>query len=68
MGWRVVIRIELLDKLILPKGFQYPESIMKVINLVDFDLWCIMDKKQMIYRYRGMKKRYPNRVLIPFAR
>ena len=64
------MQIELLDKLMLPEGFEYPEAIKKVINLnlIDFDLLYIMDKKQMIYRYEGMKKRYPNRVLIPFAR
>ena len=64
------MQIELLDESLLPEGFQYPESFLRVINLnlIDLDLWYVMDKKQMIYRYEGIKKRYPNRVLIPFAR
>lgn len=62
--------IELLDESILPKGFEYPKTFLRAINLnlVDFDLWYLMDKEQMIYRYEGMKVRYPNRMLIPFAR
>ncbi|MCX7921442.1 MAG: hypothetical protein N3B21_05395 [Clostridia bacterium] len=64
------MNIELLDESILPKGFKYPSSFLKAIslNLVNLDLWYVMDKEQMIYRYEGMKERYPNRTLIPFAR
>ncbi len=64
------MNIELLDKSILPVGFSYPESFLRILNLnlVDLDLWYIMDKEQMMYRYEGLKGRYPNRVLIPFAK
>lgn len=52
------------------EGFEYPQSFMKAIelNLVDFDLWYIMDGGQVLQRLEGLKKRYPNRKLIPFAR
>lgn len=52
------------------KGFEYPQSIVKVVelNLVDFDLWYIMDEKQVLQRIEGLKQRYPKRKLIPFAR
>lgn len=64
------MKFELLDESVLPKGFEYPKPILKAIslNLVDFDFWYIMNKEQMMYRYEGMKSRYPNRTLIPFAR
>lgn len=64
------INIKFLDKSILPKGFSYPEPLLKILklNIVDFNLWYIMDNKQMLLRYEGLKERYPNRVLIPFAK
>jgi hypothetical protein len=59
-----------LPKYILDKGFKYPDSFLKVIelDLVDFDLWYIMDEEQVQGRIKGLEKRYPNRSLIPFAR
>ncbi len=52
------------------EGFQYPASFLKAIdlNLVDFDLWYIMDEDQVVSRNEGLKRRYPARKLIPFAR
>jgi len=52
------------------EGFEYPQSFMKAIelNLVDFDLWYMMDEGQVLRRIEGLKQRYPNRKLIPFAR
>lgn len=50
--------------------FEYPKSFMKVIelNLIDFDLWYVMDECQVLRRMDGLKQRYPNRKLVPFAR
>lgn len=61
---------KLLDEAALPTGFRYPESFLRIVklNLVDLDLWYVMDKEQMRCRYEGLKERYPNRALIPFAR
>ncbi|ATH92919.1 hypothetical protein ACH95_21225 [Bacillus glycinifermentans] len=52
------------------EGFEYPQSFLKIIelNLVDFDLWYIMSETQVLRRLEGLKERYPNRKLIPFAR
>jgi hypothetical protein len=52
------------------EGLEYPQSFMKAIelNLVDFDLWYMMDEGQVLRRIEGLKQRYPNRKLIPFAR
>ncbi|EHM52649.1 hypothetical protein [Cardiobacterium valvarum] len=50
--------------------FQYPASFKKIVklNLVDFDVWYLMDAEHAKLRYDGLQKRYPNRKLIPFAR
>ena len=60
----------MIDEHLLPSGFSYPKSFLKILelNLVDLDLWYVMNKEQLIYRYEGLKERYPQRVLIPFAR
>jgi len=54
----------------LPKNFKYPDSFLKVIrlNLLDFDLWYLMNEDQVLQRLKGLHMRYPDRVLIPFAR
>lgn len=50
--------------------FIYPENYNKLIelNLVDFDVWYLMESGQATRRYHDLKERYPNRKLIPFAR
>lgn len=64
------MNMKLLDDDMLPKGFNYPEPFLRILNLnlVNFDLWFIMNKEQMIITFEGLKKRYPDRVLIPFAK
>jgi hypothetical protein len=51
-------------------GFSYPKAYIKAIelNLVDLDIWYIMDDKQVLLRLDGLQKRYPKRKLVPFAR
>lgn len=50
--------------------FQYPASFVKAIklNLLNFDFWYFMPNEQVLERINGLKKRYPSRKLIPFAR
>lgn len=50
--------------------FAYPESFLKILelNLLDYDVWYIMPKEQVETRIKGLKQRYPNRRLVPFAR
>jgi hypothetical protein len=54
----------------LEKGFKYPESYIKIIelNLVDFDYWYIISEEQALKRLTGLRQRYPERYLVPFAR
>lgn len=62
--------IQLLNTLDLPKGFIYPNSFIKAINLnlIDIEPWYIMNKEDVLLRIKGMQKRYSQRTLIPFAR
>ncbi|MDU1315377.1 MAG: hypothetical protein E6940_15235 [Clostridium septicum] len=64
------MNIEILEKKLGFDGFQYPDSFIKAIelNLLDFDLWYIMDEERVLNRLKGVTERYPNRKLIPFAR
>ena len=64
------MNIESLENKLGIEGFQYPDSFIKAIelNLLDFDLWYIMDEERVLKRLKGVTERYPNRKLIPFAR
>ncbi len=64
------MNIETLANKLGVNGFQYPDSFIKIIelNLLDFDLWYIMDEERVLSRLKGVMERYPNRKLIPFAR
>ena len=41
--------------------FQYPESFKKCIelNLVDFDIWYLLDSEWALSLYEGLQERYP---------
>lgn len=51
-------------------GYTYPREFLKMVdlNLVDFDLWYLMAREQVEIRIAGLKNRYPERKLVPFAR
>ena len=52
------------------ENYSYPEEFIKIVdlNLVDLDLWYLMNKEQVEIRIKGLKDRFPQRKLIPFAR
>ncbi len=60
----------LLSKEELPAWFVYPKEYKVLIeqNLLDFAPWIILPKDSARIRLEGVKKRYPNRCLFPFAR
>lgn len=62
--------IKILGKSELPSDFVYPDSYLKTVrlNLIELEPWYFMDKQDVIQRIQGMRIRYPNRILIPFAR
>ncbi len=52
------------------KDMNIQESFLKIVNLnlADLDLWYLMTKEQAEIRITGLKSRYPERKLIPFAK
>lgn len=62
--------LKLIKKNNLPEKFEYPEAIHKLLecNLINFDVWYFMDGIDAKLRLDGLRERYPNRNLIPFAR
>ena len=66
----IIMNVEVLEDRLGINGFRYPDSFIKAIelNLLDFDLWYIMDEERVLNRLKGITERYPNRNLIPFAR
>ena len=50
--------------------FEYPKSFEKIVelNLVDFDIWHLLDSDWAAELYQGLQTRYPDRKLIPFAK
>lgn len=62
--------MEIFDVQEFYEGYNYPREFLKIVelNLVDLDIWYLMPKEQLEIRMRGLKNRYPERKLIPFAR
>ena len=50
--------------------FKYPKAYLELIglNCVDFGAWYFMSDNQVEKRIVGLRRRYPHRKLIPFAR
>lgn len=62
--------MDIYDTSSMYKEFKYPASYIKAVdlNLIDFEFWYLMSKEQVALRICGLRERYPNRKLIPFAR
>lgn len=50
--------------------FKYPKEFIRILelNLIDFDVWYILNEKDVIDKLKGLRKRYSKRKLIPFAK
>ena len=59
----------LLDVNSLPAGFEYPRQFIRVVELglIDLEPWHILEGEHLFDQDRGLKDRYPTRVLVPFA-
>lgn len=62
--------MELYNISAIYSNYVYPAEFIKIVelNLVDFDMWYLMNSEQVDIRIKGLKSRYPSRNLIPFAR
>lgn len=64
------MNLDILKEKLGIEEFKYPKSFIKAkeLNLLDFDLWYIMNEEMTIDRLNGIRERYPSRKLIPFAK
>jgi len=62
--------LKILEEPERPQWFQYPSSYLRAVNqnLVDLTPWYLMDAGKVLERMAGLKRRYPDRDLFPFAR
>ena len=62
--------VELLDATDLPAGFEYPREFLRVVELglLDLEPWLVLEGEQLRDRNRGLRERYQDRSLVPFAR
>jgi hypothetical protein len=61
--------MKLLGKADIGNDFEYPAEFLRVLDLglINLKPWEIIIDERIDLRYRGLKKRYPKRHLIPFA-
>lgn len=63
-------RLELLKPEDLPGWFSYPPAFIHLVTrgMTQFDPWWIFDRDYAQEKMEGLKTRYPERNLVPFAR
>lgn len=61
---------ELLSRELLPEWFEYPKNLLSLLedDEIDFGPWQLLHGKWLNVRHTGLKERYPNLDLVPFAR
>ena len=54
----------------LPAGFLYPPLFLRMLEneLIELQPWQVLQGEALVWRHRGLRTRYPERVLVPFAR
>lgn len=52
------------------KNFSYPKEFLYIIdlNLINFEVWNFYSYEGAIFRMQGLKKRYPEGKIVPFAK
>jgi len=60
---------DVLDDAELPTGFRYPEEFLRVMRrgVSVLGAWWMLDGLLLRARHSGLRARYPNRSLVPFA-
>lgn len=60
---------DLISTVDLPEGFEYPPEFVRVVEcgLTNIEPWWIVDGDLLLSRFVGLRERYPERSLVPFA-
>lgn len=69
MGWELVSEV-LLTAQELPSGFAYPPEFLRAVEagLLELEPWWVLTGDMLRAQVAGMRERYPERRLVPFAR
>ena len=59
-----------IDPAHLPAGFRYPRAFDHLLEREMVRLWnfCVLEAEDAWERMAGMRRRYPTRLLVPFAK
>jgi hypothetical protein len=59
-----------LEKNGLLVNFDYPQEFLSIVErqLIDLNPWSILVGEHLLDKFHGIKKRYPNNDVVPFAR
>jgi hypothetical protein len=62
--------IKILNQIKCPDWVQYPEKYIQIIyeEKDEFLPWYLTEEEDTLWRLEGIKKRYPEKKLFPFAR
>jgi hypothetical protein len=62
--------LERLPSKDLPEWFRYPETLVELLDkeTIDFGPWQLLHGESLLLRHNGLKKRFPQLTLVPFAR
>jgi hypothetical protein len=64
------VSVEILTEEELPPGVSYPAAFRRLVDrgLLYFEPWFVLEGDQLRERLQGLRLRYPDRTLVPFAR
>jgi len=53
----------------LPSGFEYPRQFRRLVDLqlTKLEPWWVIEGELLAERFLGLRERYANRTLVPFA-
>ncbi|WP_217199700.1 hypothetical protein [Streptomyces buecherae] len=62
--------LDLLSEKELPGGFTYPDAFMRAAEsgLISLEPWWLLEGDRLRVRISGLRERFPERQLVPFAR
>lgn len=60
---------DLLSIVDLPQGFEYPREFIRIVELglTNLEPWWILEGERLRDRFRGLRERYPESLVVPFA-
>jgi hypothetical protein len=60
---------DLLSIVDLPSGFEYPHEFIRIVELglTNLEPWWILEGEALRDRFRGLRERYPDNLVVPFA-